>query len=84
MATLTYAQRFFRGGKHLSASEHAALRRTLRAMEGETLPGPDDTQTLLPPSMACWRRRIEASDRYVYFIVRDDGSVTLIAVGGLI
>ncbi len=84
MAALRYSQRFFRGATHLDAHERAALQRTLRAMEAvETLPTPDDAQTILPPSMRAFRRRIGTSNRYVYFTVGDGGrDAVIVAVGG--
>lgn len=85
MAALKYSQRFFRSAKHLSPSERIALARTLRALEGaEALPSDADTPTILPPSLPVLRRRVEASDRYLYFTVGEDGSVFVICAAAFV
>ncbi len=84
MASLKYAQRFFRGAQSLGASERAALARELRTMEAAALPEPDDVPTVMPPSLRVWRRRLGASDRYLYFVLTDDGGALLVGVGGFI
>jgi len=85
VAALRYTQRYFRSAHHLSESERHALARTLRAMEdADVFPGEGDAQTLLPPSQPVWRRRVGDSDRYLYFVVADDGAAVVVAVGGLL
>ncbi len=34
--------------------------------------------------MHAWRRRVAASDRYVYFVVKSDGVVDILAAGGML
>lgn len=85
VAALRFTQRFFRGAQHFTASERVALHQTLRAIEAAPeLPAPEDVATVIPLSMRAWRRRVAASDRYVYFVVRPDGVVDIVGAGGLI
>ena len=81
VASLRYAQRYFRSVHHLGQSERFALSRTLREMEAaEVLPAPEtDVPDILPPSLPCFRRRIGASAWWVYFVMREEHA-TVVAV----
>lgn len=83
MAAVIYSRGFLRTAARLPADERAAVLRTVADLEAaEALPLATDVSTILPPSLPVWRRPAGASGRYVYFTVRPDGAVVLVAVGG--
>jgi len=76
-----YGRQYFRTAHHLGAPERVALAAMLRTMEAEAmLPGPGDVKDVLAPTTPCWRRRIGASAWWLFYTLRDDAAVVVVAV----
>jgi hypothetical protein len=73
---------FFRTASRLAppgSTTVAKLSATLRSLEVEPVPGPDDTDDFLPPVVACKARRVAGTALLVLF-ERSGDLVTVLAV----
>jgi len=80
---LIFGRGYFRTAPRVPQDVQGALRATVRAMEeseSESFPGPDDVHHIVAPSLPCWRRRVASSAWWVFYELRDDGTVVLTGV----